>query len=148
MSIDHSQWPVLSVKQPWAWLILGGQKDVENRGWRTNYRGRLFIHASAEIDNNYGNGLYYLCGRAEAAKRDFPYKVAADLPRAFVRDLPRGGIIGAVTLVDIAATSPSPWWDGIGLAWVLAEPESLNLIPCKGRQRLFRLGGGARNDNQ
>jgi hypothetical protein len=32
--------PALSVRQPWAWLIVNGYKDVENRSWTTHYRGR------------------------------------------------------------------------------------------------------------
>lgn len=36
---------VLSIQNPWAVLVAAGIKDVENRGQRTNYRGRLLIHA-------------------------------------------------------------------------------------------------------
>lgn len=38
----------LTVKNPWAYLIVHGIKDVENRTWKTNYRGNVFIHASAQ----------------------------------------------------------------------------------------------------
>lgn len=38
----------LSIKQPWASLIAHGIKDVENRTWKTNYRGRIYIHASGK----------------------------------------------------------------------------------------------------
>lgn len=37
----------ISIKQPWASLIAHGIKDIENRSWRTNYRGRVLIHAGA-----------------------------------------------------------------------------------------------------
>lgn len=37
----------ISIKQPWAYLICAGIKDVENRTWATKYRGRVYIHASA-----------------------------------------------------------------------------------------------------
>lgn len=37
----------LTVKQPWAWAIVRGGKDVENRSQRTKHRGRIFIHSSA-----------------------------------------------------------------------------------------------------
>lgn len=40
----------LSIKQPWAELILRGVKDVENRTWETAYRGQLLIHAGKRID--------------------------------------------------------------------------------------------------
>lgn len=36
----------LTIKQPWAWAIAAGIKRVENRSWRTNYRGWLAIHAA------------------------------------------------------------------------------------------------------
>lgn len=36
----------LTIKQPWASLIAHGIKDIENRTWKTNYRGRIYIHAS------------------------------------------------------------------------------------------------------
>jgi len=35
----------LSVKQPWAWLIVNGYKKIENRNWPTSFRGRIYIHA-------------------------------------------------------------------------------------------------------
>ena len=37
----------LSIKQPWASLIAHGIKDIENRTWKTNFRGRIYIHASS-----------------------------------------------------------------------------------------------------
>ena len=36
---------VLSMRQPWAWLVAAGYKTIETRTWRTNYRGPLLIHA-------------------------------------------------------------------------------------------------------
>jgi hypothetical protein len=36
----------LSIKQPWAQLIIMGAKDVENRNRRTNFRGRFAVHVS------------------------------------------------------------------------------------------------------
>ena len=36
----------LSIRQPWAWLILHGGKDIENRTWATKLRGRVLIHAA------------------------------------------------------------------------------------------------------
>jgi hypothetical protein len=38
----------LSVKQPYAACICAGVKTVENRTWKTSYRGRLLIHASGD----------------------------------------------------------------------------------------------------
>ena len=41
---------VISIKQPWASLIMFGYKNYEFRSWKTNYRGRLLIHASKNVD--------------------------------------------------------------------------------------------------
>ncbi|HTV55212.1 MAG TPA: ASCH domain-containing protein, partial [Terriglobia bacterium] len=40
----------LSIRQPWAWLIVNGFKPIENRSWNTNFRGRILIHASLKVD--------------------------------------------------------------------------------------------------
>ena len=37
---------VLSIKEPYASLIMKGIKKVETRSWKTKYRGELYIHAS------------------------------------------------------------------------------------------------------
>jgi len=38
----------LSIRQPFASLICRGIKIIENRSWKTNYRGKLLIHASGK----------------------------------------------------------------------------------------------------
>ena len=38
---------VLSLTEPYATLIKIGIKQVETRSWKTNYRGKLYIHASS-----------------------------------------------------------------------------------------------------
>jgi hypothetical protein len=40
----------LSIRQPWASLIVAGLKPVENRSWRVRYRGPLLIHAGQRVD--------------------------------------------------------------------------------------------------
>jgi len=40
----------LSIQQPWAWAIIHGGKDVENRTWPTKFRGRFLVHASRKFD--------------------------------------------------------------------------------------------------
>lgn len=35
----------LTIQQPWAWAVANGIKLIENRNWKTNYRGPLLIHA-------------------------------------------------------------------------------------------------------
>lgn len=38
----------ITIKEPWASLILEGKKTIETRTWKTNYRGPLLLHASKE----------------------------------------------------------------------------------------------------
>jgi hypothetical protein len=80
---DH--WTVLSLTQPWASaMFIPGLKAIETRGWRTNYRGRLYIHAAK--------------GFPRYAK-DF-----AEETLSLPDHLPLGCILGHVDLVDIKRT--------------------------------------------
>ena len=38
----------ITIKQPWAYLIAAGIKDIENRTWPTKFRGRVLVHAAAK----------------------------------------------------------------------------------------------------
>lgn len=40
----------LSIKQPWAALLVTGQKTIEVRSWQTRWRGRILIHAARVPD--------------------------------------------------------------------------------------------------
>jgi hypothetical protein len=42
---------IISIRQPWASLIVSGLKDVENGTWPTRYRGPVLIHASQRADD-------------------------------------------------------------------------------------------------
>lgn len=68
---------VLSIKQPWATLIVKGYKTYEFRSWNTKYRGEFLIHASKTVDKEYFNKFNDL-------NIDFPL----------------GVILGKATLVD------------------------------------------------
>lgn len=41
---------VITLKQPWATLVAMGIKNIEFRSWKTNYRGKILIHAGSGID--------------------------------------------------------------------------------------------------
>lgn len=43
---------VISIKQPWASLIINGYKKYEFRTWKNKYRGKILIHASQTIDKD------------------------------------------------------------------------------------------------
>ena len=42
---------VLTIKEPWASLIVQGFKKYEFRSWKTNYRGKVLIHAGKSRDD-------------------------------------------------------------------------------------------------
>ena len=119
----------LTICQPYAELIMRGQKLVENRTWKTGYRGPLLIHA----------------GKSKEWMRDY-----RNWPKP--EDLVFGAILGVVDLVachqyeDINEGScpdeyvflrehihtEGPW------CWVLASPKRLvEPIPFRGQQGLY-----------
>lgn len=93
----------LSIRQPWAWLIVHGYKPVENRTWRTSYRGPLLIHAGRAFD-----GAGYDWVLANTSVRIPSY-------REFIGSgLHLGGIVGQAELYDCTdhPDIPLPGWDG------------------------------------
>jgi len=64
----------LTIKQPWASLIIEGHKKYEFRSWKTNYRGKILIHAGLSLEKdvqerfknyNLDYKLGYIIGEAE-----------------------------------------------------------------------------------
>ena len=109
----------LSVRQSWAWAIVSGYKDVENRSWPTDYRGNLLIHAGQRLD---GAGFERL---------DL-------LGHAYPEDLPIGALVGTVEVVDCIADNDSEWAEPGAWHRVLSSPtESKTPIACLGRLKLF-----------
>ena len=41
---------VLTIREPWASLIVNGYKEYEFRSWKTNYRGKILIHAGLKLE--------------------------------------------------------------------------------------------------
>jgi hypothetical protein len=118
----------LSIRQPWAWLIVHGGKDIENRSWNTKYRGRFLVHAAKGMTNEeYCDGLAF-------AMRVGDIRLLRDFPTA--QEMLRGGIIGSVELVDCQDTSKSPWYMG-QKALVLRDPQPLPFMSVKGRLGFF-----------
>lgn len=111
----------LSVRQPWADLIVKGVKDVENRAWATTYRGPLLIHA----------GLTMHPGALDTLARWH----GIELDRSVLRF---GVILGAVDLVDCRTKKTSRWHERGYVGWYFEHPRRLRTpIPYKGRLRLF-----------
>ena len=105
---------ILSIRQPWAHLIVIGIKDIENRTWYPSYRGPLLVHASVT-----------------AVDEDFE-KAQILLGEPLARDQMRfGGVVGRCDLVGVVTRHQSPWFTG-PYGFLLANPRSLNFVPWKG----------------
>ena len=111
---------VLSIRQPWAWLIVQGYKDVENRTWRTEFRGDFLVHAGYIFD---GEGYDWV---VEVMKIDLPEEDTFE----------RGGIIGAAEIVDCVKKYSSPWFIG-PYGFVLRNPRPLPFVQMRGKPGFF-----------
>jgi hypothetical protein len=117
--------PVLSIRQPWAWMIVHGGKDIENRNWPTKFRGRFLIHA--------GKG----CTRQEYEDAE-GFAWCNDVAPPPLADLKRGGIVGVAEIVDCVSDSDSDWFVG-EYGFVLRNAQPLDFLPCAGALGFFRL---------
>lgn len=117
----------LSIKQPWAYLIVQGLKDVENRDWATQYRGPLLVHASKYTDDGSIAGAKAIMDRL-----DIPWPARATVPQVMAL----GAIVGMVEIVDCVSESDSPWFVG-EYGFVLRNPRIIQPIPYKGRLGLY-----------
>lgn len=109
----------LTVSQPYAWAIIHGAKRIENRTWRTPYRGPLLIHAGLSRE---WMGPFLCDGQPAEA------------------DMVFGAAIGVIDLVDIVRFEDEkddpfafgPW------CWRLRNPRPFPApVPMKGKLHLF-----------
>ena len=108
----------LSLKQPFAELVVSGKKTIELRTWNTKFRGEFLIHASKVPDKD--------------AMKQFGFS-----------HLPCGGIVGKATLVDVTQyhdekehaqdkhlhLAHSAWGSH---GFILERPKKLPFMPCLG----------------
>jgi hypothetical protein len=99
---------ILSIRQPWAYLITRGSKDIENRSWPTKYRGPFLVHASLRVDKKacLDHGLD-------------PSK------------LQTGGVVGIAEITDCVQRNQSKWFVGPH-GFVLKNRESLPFVKWTG----------------
>jgi hypothetical protein len=124
----------LSIRQPWASLILLAGKDIENRPWKTRVRGPILIHAAKGMTKRE-----YL-DAMDFADANGSFRIGHLLDSFEPDNLPCGGIIGSVNLVDCVYQSDSPWFQG-PYGFVLQDPKPLKFIPFKGRLGFFDVPG-------
>lgn len=107
----------LSIKDPWAWLICSKIKDVENRSWRTNYRGRILVHVPAVADKDS----------------------RLPLPYALPENRVTSAIIGEVNIIDCRFNTSMIWGQDFCWHWILqgAELYDKPILNVKGRLGLW-----------
>lgn len=138
--------PVLSLRQPWAWAIMHAGKTIENRTWETSYRGHFWLHASKTMSREE-----YRAGVEQIEER-------CSLPVPSFWAMVRGAIVGRVTLTGIKHIDevrvagdeaerrpllnlyhpdPGAWATG-PWCFMLENPLPLDpILPCSGRQLWF-----------
>ena len=119
---------VLTVRHPWASLLIHGTKRVENRTWPTAYRGPVAIHTSTKPE----------------PRQRWQHR----LNLLDVEGLPQhpGCIIGVAELTDVhRAGGCCPIWgfqeaDGRPVwHWMLVDPQPIDPpIPHRGRLGLWK----------
>jgi len=127
----------ISVRQPWAWAIIHGGKDIENRNWKTNYRGPLAIHAGKSFDFTRAELRGVIQGLYGKWLQETIYRFQHS-------DDVRGAIIGVVDLIDCIPSfrCDSPWKAGDDpdyFCWKLANPRAVEPIPIKGQLGIWTL---------
>lgn len=131
----------LSIKQPWAWLIVNGHKSVENRDWDTRFRGEFYVHAGKAFDK-----AGYQWVRVYFPEIDMPSEPMFE----------RGGIVGKARIINTISYSEQrlltkkdkPWFFG-DYGFILDEAQPLPFMPLKGQLGFFNAEYvGANNDQR
>jgi hypothetical protein len=120
----NNRMKTITIKQPFAYLICSGIKDVENRTWKTNFRGRVLIHATAKFDKNFAKcealDMFFT---EEQIKQIDNYSSNVLCGSKYTDDsLHTSAIIGSVEIVDCVKNHPSIWAIQDMYHWILSNP--------------------------
>jgi hypothetical protein len=114
---DRVPMKTLTIHQPWAWAIIHGGKDVENRQQNCRFRGRFYVHAGLRLSDE---GLEWM-------EQELRVRGPAEFQH--------GLIIGTTELYDVVRDSESPWAEPRFYHWLLRDPRPLaRPIPARGHQ--------------
>jgi len=127
----------LSIKNPWAYLIAMGIKDVENRSWKTHFRGRIYIHASLKPDRMMHDADGY-------SKEQWNILMSKEIDTLFLytKNPIKSAIIGEVDIVGCVKNHSSIWahknpdmWH-----WILESPVmyQVPIFDVKGAQSFWK----------
>lgn len=117
----------LSIRQPWAWLVVNGYKDIENRTWSTRRRERIWIHASSKTVTKQAYEEFLTECRRHRIKK-FPQR----------EDFKTSGIVGSVEIVDCVESSRSSWFGG-PYGFVMKNARKTKFKPMHGKLNFFEV---------
>ncbi len=107
----------LSIKRPWSYLITYGSKTIENRTWKTDYRGQLWIHSSKKWDRRARNPFELFTQAQYQRIHRAGLQAIATMDE---NEIKGGYLIGRVDLVDCVQGIPrGKWEDVIHAMWAL-----------------------------
>lgn len=127
---------LLSLWSPWWWYCLHSTKRRENRGWRTNHRGPLYVHAALKSEGDVAQVVKW------ASKQLPPGAKKPDEDELWAA---RGHIVGKVNVtgceLNTASVCLRDMWAAEGQYGILFDqPEVLaQPIPWKGAQGLVEV---------
>lgn len=116
MMIDLSELKAISIRQPWCFHILNDCKDVENRTWKTKFRGDVLIHAGKQFDGH------------KVDQRNFE--------EINHTKLDMGGIVGIMNIYACVDQWHSQWFQG-PYGFLIRNVQPVPFIPCKGALSFF-----------
>lgn len=122
----------LSYRQPWAWMIVHGWKDIENRGWPTRVKGRTLVHAAKGMTKDEYWEAFELAKRIRTAHGLF----TGEFPN--IDAIERGGIVGSVEIVGCVTASESDWFFG-PYGFLLRAPQVLPFRAYRGQLGFFEV---------
>lgn len=126
----------ITVIEPWASAIVYAGKDIENRNWRTHYRGPIAIHAGSKF---YEGDLTDLQRQVRGGpKKELGYWIKKGMSRYWSEFdfADPGHVIGIGMLVDCVDRSSSPWFQG-EWGWVIQGVIPIHPVPMKGALNLW-----------
>lgn len=123
----------LTIRQPWAELILRGRKPYELRSWRTKYRGPLVIHAAAKIDA-WDARHFGLDPESLVTSAFVGFAILSDV-RPYTREDAR----------LLKKRRAGHGWFAHNFAWVLKKPRRIQQVKAKGQLGLFKVPKSVEN---
>ena len=125
----------LTIKQPWASLIVHGIKDIENRTWPCpkKYIGqRVLIHSSAIPVEMINPNSVFTRQQWDSFSLGFQREIICG--EGYINS----AIIGSVEIIDCVINHPSIWAEKGVYNWLLANPILFpEPIPAKGKLSLW-----------